>query len=60
VRRYEPAMRDRAAGLARASNAPTQAFFGIGTADGPHTIPDQGAAHRGYEEGAVRYRVSAS
>jgi 2-polyprenyl-6-methoxyphenol hydroxylase-like FAD-dependent oxidoreductase len=59
VRRYEPTMRDRAAGLAQASNAATRAFFGIGTSDGPHAIPDQAAAHRGYEDGAVRYRTSA-
>jgi 2-polyprenyl-6-methoxyphenol hydroxylase-like FAD-dependent oxidoreductase len=55
VRRYEPTMRSRAAGLAQASNAATRAFFGIGTPDGPHEIPDQAAAHHGYEEGARRY-----
>jgi 2-polyprenyl-6-methoxyphenol hydroxylase-like FAD-dependent oxidoreductase len=59
VRRYEPKMRSRAAGLAQASNAATRAFFGIGIPDGPHEIPDQGAAHRGYQEGAVRYHTSA-
>jgi 2-polyprenyl-6-methoxyphenol hydroxylase-like FAD-dependent oxidoreductase len=59
VRRYEPAMWSRAAGLAQASNAATRAYFGIGTPDGPHDIPDQGAAHRAYEEGAIRYRASA-
>jgi 2-polyprenyl-6-methoxyphenol hydroxylase-like FAD-dependent oxidoreductase len=50
VRRYEAAMWSRSAALARASNAATRAFFG----DGPHEIPDQAAAHRGYEERAAR------
>jgi 2-polyprenyl-6-methoxyphenol hydroxylase-like FAD-dependent oxidoreductase len=55
VRRYEPTMRSRAAELARASNAATRAFFGLG---GFHEIPDQGAAHRRYQEEAARYRNS--
>ncbi|MEV1319736.1 NAD(P)/FAD-dependent oxidoreductase [Micromonospora arborensis] len=57
VRRYEPTMWSRAAGLAQASNAATRAFFGIGVSDGPHEIPDHGTTHRRYEEDAVRYRT---
>jgi 2-polyprenyl-6-methoxyphenol hydroxylase-like FAD-dependent oxidoreductase len=60
ARRYEPAMQTRAGALAQASNAATLAFFGIEESGGAHEVPDQAAAHRGYTEGAVRYRATPS
>ncbi|WP_051798899.1 hypothetical protein [Catenuloplanes japonicus] len=56
IRRYEPAMRARAAGLAAGANRATQAFFGIGVDDeDTYQAPDTSAEHRRYHQNADRY-----
>lgn len=59
IARYEPTMQSRAAGYAGPSNTATRGFFGIGVDGdaGPHAAPDLAESHRGYQEGAGRYRT---
>ncbi|MFD0526789.1 FAD-dependent oxidoreductase [Kitasatospora arboriphila] len=56
VRRYETAMKDRAAPLAADANDALARFFGA-TPPAAHTAPDPAEEHRRYRQGAAEYRA---